>query len=333
MPGPYSPNTPITTILTDLAPHIHHKTILTTGVSPGSLDYQFVAALTTCSSPPARLILAGRNPARLNAAASALSSSSSSFASSPSPSSISASTSAIGIRPLVLDLSSQASIRAAAKTVMRDWTDVAAIDVLVNSAAVMGIPYARSGEEGWGKLTGATNHVLAARDPRVGMVSHGHRLERIRFGDWGFGDGETYDKWRAYGQSKTANILTAVSLAEKLGGKGLVAVSLHLGVIATNIESHIDWNIESKAIETIDKENGNTVPWEPFHYVEPAIGIATYAHAAFDPTLKGCNGAYVLDARVADPSKDAVQQYATDKEEAERLWELTEKLVGQEFRW
>lgn len=66
------------------------------------------------------------------------------------------------------------------------------------------------------------------------------------FSLWGsdplFQDGKTYNKWRAYGQAKTANMLMAISLAEKLGDKGLIAVSLHPGVIWTNLGTHLDWS-------------------------------------------------------------------------------------------
>ncbi|MBE3048822.1 hypothetical protein IMZ48_41260 [Candidatus Bathyarchaeota archaeon] len=54
-------------------------------------------------------------------------------------------------------------------------------------------------------------------------------------------NGATYDRWTAYGQAKTANMLMALSLAEKLGEKGLHAFSLHPGVITTNLGSHVDW--------------------------------------------------------------------------------------------
>ena len=57
----------------------------------------------------------------------------------------------------------------------------------------------------------------------------------MRFQDCNFDDGKTYDVWRAYGQSKTANNLMALSLAKKLGGKGLIATSIHPGVIATTL--------------------------------------------------------------------------------------------------
>ena len=59
-------------------------------------------------------------------------------------------------------------------------------------------------------------------------------------------EGKNYDKWRAYGQSKTANMLFTVALAQKLGPKrGLLAFSLHPGVIMdTSLGSHIDWNVD-----------------------------------------------------------------------------------------
>jgi NAD(P)-dependent dehydrogenase (short-subunit alcohol dehydrogenase family) len=58
-------------------------------------------------------------------------------------------------------------------------------------------------------------------------------------------DGKSYDKWYAYGQSKTANMLFAISLAQKLGMKhGLQAFSLHPGVIFTNLGNHLDWNVD-----------------------------------------------------------------------------------------
>ncbi len=53
-----------------------------------------------------------------------------------------------------------------------------------------------------------------------------------------------YNKWRAYGQGKTANVLFATSLAKKLGNKGLTTVSLHPGVVGTNLGNHLDWNVE-----------------------------------------------------------------------------------------
>ena len=64
-------------------------------------------------------------------------------------------------------------------------------------------------------------------------------------------DGQTYNRWRAYGQSKTANMLTAISLARKLGHRGLLAFSLHPGVIHTNLGNHLDWTKELEESSTL----------------------------------------------------------------------------------
>jgi NAD(P)-dependent dehydrogenase (short-subunit alcohol dehydrogenase family) len=60
--------------------------------------------------------------------------------------------------------------------------------------------------------------------------------------------GGNYNRWHAYGQSKTANILMALSLAEKLGSKGLRAYSLHPGVIGTHLGDHLNWEVELPAL-------------------------------------------------------------------------------------
>jgi NAD(P)-dependent dehydrogenase (short-subunit alcohol dehydrogenase family) len=52
-------------------------------------------------------------------------------------------------------------------------------------------------------------------------------------------NGETYDKWLAYGQSKTGNVLFSLELAEKLGKKGLLAYSVHPGSIVTRLGRHL----------------------------------------------------------------------------------------------
>lgn len=69
--------------------------------------------------------------------------------------------------------------------------------------------------------------ILASASPRVVCVSSGgHRISDIRYEDLGFSKGETYEKWTAYGQSKTANILTAVGIAERWG---IPAFGVHPG--------------------------------------------------------------------------------------------------------
>lgn len=63
-------------------------------------------------------------------------------------------------------------------------------------------------------------------------------------------EGRLYSKWKGYGQSKTANCLMTVALADKLGKKGLTAISLHPGVIGTNLGNHIDWSKDYAEMRT-----------------------------------------------------------------------------------
>lgn len=62
-------------------------------------------------------------------------------------------------------------------------------------------------------------------------------------------------------------------------------------------------------------------------------GAATSAWASFAPEVKEHNGGYLQDCHVTDPMVDIVRPWATDPVEAERLWRLTEELVGQKFEY
>lgn len=58
---------------------------------------------------------------------------------------------------------------------------------------------------------------------------------------------------------------------------------------------------------------------------------ATHVFAAFDPTLSGHNGSYLLNCHLADPFTDTVKPWGASEVEAEKLWRLSETLVGQKF--
>jgi NAD(P)-dependent dehydrogenase (short-subunit alcohol dehydrogenase family) len=173
--------------------------------------------------------------------------------------------------------------------------------------------------------------VVAARSPRVVMVaSDGHRLSGIRFTDYNFDvsgclffctdasrvvsradvsyqNGKVYNRWLAYGQTKTANMLMAISLAEKLASRNLLAFSLHPGVIFTNIASHLeDLNSSFKELGmccslaslivllsltnragALDRAQGNPEGWKGLDPKPLETGVSTHIYAAFDPDLAG----------------------------------------------
>jgi hypothetical protein len=95
---------------------------------------------------------------------------------------------------------------------------------------------------------------------------------------------------------------------------------------------------------------GNPEGWkEGFDFKTPDQGAATTTYAALSPDISGKstypylkgpklieldhNGAYLIDCRLADPFKDTVKPWATSSIEAEKLWQLSEKLVGQTFSY
>lgn len=161
-----------------LRPSIKDKTILITGVSPNSLGASFAEA--TASAQPAQLILAGRNPSKVQQTVDAIA------ASHPD----------VPVRTLKLDLASLPAVRESARELL-SW-DLPRIDVLVNNAGIMAVDYAVTADGFESQF--ATNHLghflftnlimeklLASEAPRVVNVSSsGHRLSHIRFDDFNF---------------------------------------------------------------------------------------------------------------------------------------------------
>ncbi|CAJ2502927.1 Uu.00g103210.m01.CDS01 [Anthostomella pinea] len=157
-------------------------------------------------------------------------------------------------------------------------------------------------------------------------------------------DGESYEKWQPYGQSKTANCLMAVSLAEKLAKRHLRAYSLHPGVIHSNLGTPLDWTVEmgalideltgrNRLIDAADMIFGNPHVWwafSDFMFLTHDGDAATCVYAAFDPELDAVHG-YLVDCRIADPAKDTVNPWAFSIVDAELLWKLSEKLVDQKL--
>ncbi|KAH6613090.1 putative short-chain dehydrogenase [Boeremia exigua] len=322
-PLPYNRQTALASrIASDNAAHITGKVILTTGVTLGGLGATFVFEIAKYN--PALLILAGRNASKIQSVIDKLRNSEETIN--------------VQTKALVLDLSSQQNVRNAAKEVLESSEQC--IDVLVNSAGLMGGPY-RKTEEGIELQFGSnylghwlfTNLImpklLAAKHPRVVNVSSGgHRYGGIRFEDWNFEDGKTYNQWVAYGQSKTGNVLFSKALARKLGSRGLQSYSLHPGVnLETSLSGAVEGGFSKEDIAELEAMNKKLGWTEDFDMKDLDECAATHVAAAFDPRLKPYNGAYLEDGNVSD----RLQPTATNPEDIDKLWKLSEKLVGQEF--
>ena len=211
------------------------------------------------------------------------------------------------------------------------------IDMLICNAGVMACPETRVGP-GW-ELQFATNHIghyvltnliWDTLNPGARIVcvsSAGHHLSPIRWDDVHFSCG--YDKWLAYGQSKTANALFALQLDEYGKQSKIRAFSLHPGKIFTPLQRHLE---EKEMIEAgwLDAD-GN--PADPT-FKTPEQGAATQVWAASSPKLEGLGGLYCEDCEIAKPASkcsepfSGVCEYAADLEAAKRLWNYTSELTG-----
>ncbi|MCJ1433913.1 hypothetical protein MMC27_003278 [Xylographa pallens] len=305
-------------VATTFTDQIKGKTILITGVSPGSLGAEVSRALSL--HQPRLLILAGRSTSKLEATAASLK--------TLVPN--------IQARLLQLDLQSQKQIRKAAAQV-NAYEEV--VDVLINNAAIMASNYSKT-EDGIESQFG-TNYIghflftnlllpkMLAADKKLRIVnvsSRGHRFSGIRWEDPNFQDGATYNAWLVYGQSKTANMLFSVALAERLGARGVQSFSLHPGTINTNLVNSVTKE-DLQDLGLLDK-NGNiiNIKWKTF-----AEGAATHVVAAFDPDITDHNGAYLCNCQV--DHGDIYEAHAKSNTEARKLWALSEELVGQKFEY
>jgi NAD(P)-dependent dehydrogenase (short-subunit alcohol dehydrogenase family) len=165
----------------------------------------------------------------------------------------------------------------------------------------------------------------AAPSRIVSVSSRGHHLSPVVFDDIHFAR-RPYHKWQAYGQAKTANILLAVALERRLGAHGVHANALHPGAIITELGRHL----EPEDLQFLQSRN------RAMQFKSVAAGAATSAFTATAPELAGRGGLYLEDCHVAavndaPDALDGVKAYALDAGNAERLWEVSEQLVGERF--
>jgi NAD(P)-dependent dehydrogenase (short-subunit alcohol dehydrogenase family) len=237
---------------------------------------------------------------------------------------ITASTGNPQVRPAPLDLADPASVAA----FVAGWDGP--LHILVNNAGVMATPETRT-PQGW-ELQFATNHLghfalttglhpalAAAGGARVVSVSSsGHLRSPVVFDDIHFRH-RPYDRWLAYGQSKTANVLFAVEAANRWATDGITANALMPGAIHTNLQRHIT----PEELTRVRNTSGPPIPWKTIEQ-----GAATSALLAAAPLLDGISGRYFEDCNQAEPSQPGnyrrgVANYALDPEAAARLWHLS----------
>ena len=210
------------------------KPVVITGPSAGSLGAQ--TAIFIAQGKPASILLLGRTESKTTSVIEEMK--------NISP--------ATKVQFIEIDLTRFGSIKSAAAKINQS---VDKIDVLINNAGIMGTKEYTLTPEGLESQFG-TNHIghflltnllmpkieAAGKVARiVNISSNGCLLAEVRFNDYNFDNGKAYNRWEAYGQSKTANILFTVSLASKLASKGIAAFALHPGiVISTNLGADVE---------------------------------------------------------------------------------------------
>lgn len=228
---------------------------------------------------------------------------------------------AIDCETVQLELGDLRSARAAADAIAARHDR---IDVLINNAGVMAPPLTRT-VQGYEMQLG-TNHLghfvlttaLADRfvdgTRIVNLSSRGHQLGGIRWEDPNYDDESGYDKWQAYGQSKTANVLFTVEAERRWGPRGVHSFAVHPGVVFTDLARHMTRD---------DFSGGGKLANLEVATVEH--GAATTVWAATSPELDGLGGRYLEDCRLADPFVDGTEggyaDWAVDPVQAVRLWE------------
>ena len=155
----------------------------------------------------------------------------------------------------------------------------------------------------------------------MAVSSSGHFRSPVVFDDLHFRFRD-YDPVLAYGQSKTANVLFAVGATARWADDGITANALMPGAIRTNLQRHVDGQISNRPL-----------PWKTVEQ-----GASTSVLLATWPELEGVGGRYFVDnneAEVVDRHTGdltGVAPYALDRANADRLWAVTEQLLGQAGR-
>lgn len=227
-----------------------------------------------------------------------------------------------------LDLTSLRSVRAAAEAICHL---APVIHMLMNNAGVMFTPFGRT-SDGF-EMQFGTNHLghfeltrllipqLAEGARVVILSSDGHFVSDVDYEDPNW-ERRDYDKFAAYGASKTANILHAVELDRRLRDDGVRAYAVHPGIVATALARHMTRDDFAKLGDLTTRRSAVDVRRD---FVMPEEGAATQVWAAVSPDLADAGGVYLADCRV----RDDVAPYAVDEQRAARMWALSESLCTE----
>ncbi|KAK0712076.1 putative short-chain dehydrogenase [Lasiosphaeris hirsuta] len=249
------------------------------------------------------------------------------------------------LEAIPMDMDSLESVKSAAGTFLQ--SSGGKLNVLINNAGIMGTPQSTT-KDGFERQFGV-NHLahyvltalllpaLAATSTPtfnsrvVAVSSSAHRFSPVVFTDPNLSAPGTYEPYRAYGQSKTANIWHANYIDRVFGAAhGVHALAVHPGAIWSGLYAHADQAM-------LDAWAGDAGLMAKMQ--SPAQGAATTVWAAAGKVWEGKGGKYLAECQVAGPAESmtalidpGVAEHAYDPEGEDRLWELSGELTGVRVR-
>ena len=219
------------------------------------------------------------------------------------------------------------------------------LDLLINNAGIMACPETRIGNNWESQF--AINHIghflltnelmdmmEDVEEARfVSLSSSAHSLTGILWDDIHF-QKTPYDKWMAYGQSKTACSLMAIEFNTRMKDKGVEGFAVHPGGIITPLQRHLEKE-EMVALGWMDADGSPSELAKNF-FKSTSQGASTALWCATSPDLNGLGGVFCEDCDIAKRKSEVdesmqryfgVADWAVNTDEGSKLWEATELMI------
>jgi NAD(P)-dependent dehydrogenase (short-subunit alcohol dehydrogenase family) len=239
-----------------------------------------------------------------------------------------------------MDLASLASVRKAASELLERGKS---FDTIIANAGVMACPQGKT-QDGFETQFG-TNHLghfvfvnrlaplLKSGARVVTLSSAGHQMSDVDLQDPNF-EHTPYQAFASYGRSKTANILYAVALDDRLKGRGVRATSIHPGGIQTELGRHMTPELVEQMMARISKMQSSQ--GQAFRFKSVPQGSATSVWSGFVAPADAVGGHYCEDCHVCEINDDpnsrvGVRSYALNLAHANDLWKKSEDMVNERF--
>jgi NAD(P)-dependent dehydrogenase (short-subunit alcohol dehydrogenase family) len=244
-----------------------------------------------------------------------------------------------------LDLANLKSVRACADALLAEG---APFDLVIANAGVMATPFGHTADGfetqfginhlGHFVLVNRIAPLLRSGSRLINLSSAGHRFSNVDLDDPNF-ERTPYEPFVAYGRSKTANILFAVSFDERHRHRGIRAAAVHPGVIQTELARYMDPELLRNLLEQVNEQLGNEGKG-PLRWKTVPQGAATSVWAGVVAPVDEIGGRYCENCHVGQVVSDdvtinggseGVRGYALNSANAAALWRKSEEMVGEAF--